>query len=294
MSYLNLGELHERNEDIFTNLTTLTPEGKLGLPPISGESHFPWMELWTHILEEFGLRGMGLPGGFQRNLELPIPTKSGPAKGTLELQRRGLNAKGKLVKFGKEIHLRESYETGHWLISPASSYQNDPCRARQDSELEFAYRVPWFRKNPLATRELDEKFSDHLVDVQKFRVSSPGDYYTACFARTFIHRLFDDFRADSCLIVLDEDVFTRRMLNAFAEFRPRWEGICRRVDYIDPILPRSHPDVFFAKHFRYAYQDEFRFVWAPIPPKENLQPIFVELGPLKDCCELLTSSQINS
>jgi hypothetical protein len=49
VSYLSIEELDERNKDIFANLTTLTPQGQISLPPIKGEPPFPWMELWRLI-----------------------------------------------------------------------------------------------------------------------------------------------------------------------------------------------------------------------------------------------------
>ena len=294
MSYLSLDELDERNKDIFANVSTLTPQGQIGFPPVKGDSIFPWMELWTHVLEEYSLRGLGLPEGFIRDVQLPVPTGDGAAKGARELQRRGLDPEGKLIKFGKEEHLRDAFKTGRWRIAPASSYRGDSCRARQDSELELAYRVPRFQRHSSATDELDDRYPDSFVALQDFQAKASGDYYAACFARTFIHRLFDDFSANSCLIVMDEKIFTQKMLNAFAAFRPQWSALCRKVDYVDPILPKNHPDVYFAKHFRYTYQEEFRFVWMPPQASSVLPPVFIDLGSLSDCCELLTEDQINS
>src|SRR5437660_987436 len=86
-------------------------------------------------------------------------------------------------------------------------------------------------------------------------------------------------RTYRCLIVMDEKVFTQKMLNAFASLHPRWSASYRRVDYVDPILPKNHPRVHFAKHFRYSYQDEFRFVWIPLPASQVLQPVIIDLGP---------------
>jgi hypothetical protein len=247
------------------------------------------MELWTHILEEYGFRGMGMPGDLIEHVALPKPTAPEPAKGTRELETRGLNPTGKLIKYGNSQWLNETLKTGKWRISPASYYAStDLCAARKDSELELKFRIPEFVRHPLATEELNEEHPDHLRAVRDMRVTADADYYVACFARTFIHRLFDDFSSDSCLIVMDEKVFIERMMNAFSTFRPRWSGAYRRVDYVDPVLPRALPDIFFAKHFRYAYQDEFRFVWIPKPPIAKLQPSFIELGPLTDCCEILT------
>ena len=267
----------------------------MGLPPIKRPSPFPWMELSAHIGEEYGLRGHGLPAGFVWDVALPRPTNSGVSKGAKEFTERGLNPEGKLIKYGNQAWLRETFLTGRWQISPASSYSSHKlCRARRDSELFLDFKVPFFKPHPSATDVLDETFADILLGVKSDCVKAPTDYYLVCFARTFVHRLFDDFDSDSCLVVTDEKLFTAKMMNAFAAFRPRWRGICKRVEYVDPVMPQGRPDIFFAKHFRYAYQDEFRFVWTPEPAIAELDVAFLELGPLADCCEFLplTLSQV--
>jgi hypothetical protein len=295
MAHIPNEELDERNTDVFSNIMYLTPEGQLAPTMIGGDSPIEWTELWTHIMEEYGLRGRGMPGGFVTNAQMPRPVGEGRlAKGTLALQRRGISPNGKIIKFGREEHLREALLKGRLRIAPASSYQGDSCRARQDSELEISYRWPAFVRHPDATQLPDERFPNRLAAVMRFSAIAPSDYYTACFARTFVHRLFDDFDANSCLVVVDEELFKQKMLAGFATFRPKWPGICRQVDYIDPLLPTSHPDIYFAKHFRYAYQQEFRFVWKPPVPVRKLSAAFIETGPLHDCCELLTSEEVNS
>ncbi|HEX5081915.1 MAG TPA: ABC transporter permease [Blastocatellia bacterium] len=47
------------------------------------------------------------------------------------------------------------------------------------------------------------------------------------------------------------------------------------------------PSVYFAKHFRYWYQQEYRVVWTPPTPIAKLPPLDVEMGNLKDICEII-------
>jgi hypothetical protein len=99
----------------------------------------------------------------------------------------------------------------------------------------------------------------------------------------------DDFDGDACLIIRDEDEFARRMLKAFYLVNPHWQGTFKNVDHIDPCAPKSPPDVYFTKHFRYAYQEEKRFVWIPPRPLSisEFPPVTINLGPLSDICDLL-------
>ncbi len=59
--------------------------------------------------------------------------------------------------------------------------------------------------------------------------------------------------------------------------------------YVDPYNSKGADlDVFFAKHFRYWCQREYRFAWIPpMRHTEALEPFFVELGPLTDKAELV-------
>jgi hypothetical protein len=42
-----------------------------------------------------------------------------------------------------------------------------------------------------------------------------------------------------------------------------------------------------AKHFRYSYQREHRFVWMPRSNAVKLDHVDVEIGPLDDIAELI-------
>ena len=107
--------------------------------------------------------------------------------------------------------------------------------------------------------------------------------------------MFDDFHSDACLIIHDEAEFERRLLKAFPAVTPSWHGTRKTVDYIDPCNPDKPIDIYFAKHFRYAYQEEVRFVWSPPSLPIMMLPQFtINLGPLNDICELLLLSEDQS
>ena len=67
--------------------------------------------------------------------------------------------------------------------------------------------------------------------------------------------------------------------------------------YIDPlgaIEPTPEPGdapteipIPFLKHFRHAYQDEYRFVWVPKEPRRGLEQRCVRIGCLEDIAEIL-------
>ena len=61
------------------------------------------------------------------------------------------------------------------------------------------------------------------------------------------------------------------------------------VIYVDP-LQQSRPEIaeeiYFCKHFRYAYQNEFRFVLKSVQ-QSTLTPFFLELGAITDIAEFI-------
>jgi hypothetical protein len=58
--------------------------------------------------------------------------------------------------------------------------------------------------------------------------------------------------------------------------------------YVDPLLPTTATiTVPVMKHFRYAYQDEYRFCWLPSMPTASLTHVDVQVGSIKDFSDLI-------
>ena len=126
-----------------------------------------------------------------------------------------------------------------------------------------------------------------MIGNLKMHLTADADYYTACFSNRFDSRLFDDFDADACLVVTDPVAFVERIRSAVAEILPNWKFSNANVRYRDPFFPAFDKSVVFAKHFRYAYQDEFRCAWQPPASSENLDYLPVRMGALGDIAQLL-------
>jgi hypothetical protein len=61
--HLSQQELSRRIRDIFLNILSLSPEGKIGPSPVTDQSAV-WIEKFTHMLEEMQLRYGPYPAGF--------------------------------------------------------------------------------------------------------------------------------------------------------------------------------------------------------------------------------------
>src|SRR5436853_1516637 len=96
--------------------------------------------------------------------------------------------------------------------------------------------------------------------------------------------------------ISDPAEFSSRPPTAIAQHNVRNPGYRIRAQYDSPVIyfdpfalvaPETAGEVHFCKHFRFAYQTEFRFVLTPAKG-HDLQHFFVELGPLQDIAELVT------
>ena len=44
---------------------------------------------------------------------------------------------------------------------------------------------------------------------------------------------------------------------------------------------------FISKHFRYAYQHEFRVIWIPNKEINDLDPVFIEIGGMAEYADII-------
>jgi hypothetical protein len=273
-------QLRVRVFEIINNLRTLTIENQIGLLHHQKGGEY-WMSRFSHVLEELGLRGHGvLPiSDFAHELE-GICDKIPDVESRISQHSEAPH----LLKFSKREYNEQALLTGHIRISPASSYDDDAkLRAVKDRELlRTTYHVPDGVELVTGEHELVKP-----VKAIEQITKSPTDYFMYCVSMRYSRRLFNDFRADSCLLIYDVDEFINRLIEAvkrkFSDFAVTGESVM----YFDPFDCREVSNVFFMKPFSYAYQSEFRLIWLPPSPVERLEAFFVQIGSLENCAELI-------
>lgn len=251
------------------------------------------MRLFTHILEELTIRGGGFSEGFLKDATLPNPSWPDIPKSVVAQEKAKVESdKPQLFKFGKKCHLEKMREFGHVRIAPASFY-GDPSLnyAIRDDELSFTLET---HPGEIRIQKIDKRSGQPEFDIEpvsnvSMTMPYPTDYWVFCMALSYPLRAFDDFEADACLVVNDCGQFVERLTRAMAGRTGMESAQVGSVDYLDPLTSKPN-DVkpFFAKHFRYAYQEEFRMVWAPSAPVSKLEPVLLELGSIKSISEILT------
>lgn len=282
--------LDQRFKDVINNLATLTYEGKVGILPIGPEG-IPWMILFTHILEEYERRKLNYPSG--EDMPFPKPTATDLPKSVAALEKIQMPHRGQaLVKLGKRNHMQELYEIGKIRISPAASYSDPSLNfAMRDDELKIEQITPGSEVTlTYQDQRSGEQRTTKPIGEVIYTNSLATNYFVYCMSHTLSYRLFDDFEADSCVIIREPEVFGSRFLEVVKTHLPDWLDWNQEVEYIDPYLHRKEEiDLVFSKHFRYWYQQEYRFSWLPgTGAQTNLEAFFVELGSLKEISEFVS------
>lgn len=286
LEHLNMEELAQRMRDLTCNMTILTNDGKLGPRPIEDGGSY-WIELFTHGLEEYGLRNEDFTPGLMEKTVLPKPTWPERPKSAEVIQGRKLEPDKYIVKYGKSDYLKK----GLLRISPASKY-NDPSlnpTIRDDELKKSIYGLPSEVKLELLDKKtgMPKQRIEPIGNV-KLTKESITDYFVYCVSCVYDLRLFDDFEADCCLIIHNPSEFTKRLNVAFFQRIPTRIAYQRKVNYIDPLNGKADDlDVYSSKHFRYAYQNEYRFIWIPLDTQKVLEPVDLEINGLTEVAELI-------
>src|SRR5258708_30086572 len=118
-------------------------------------------------------------------------------------------------------------------------------------------------------------------------LKSESEYYIACLADAYEYRLYDDFGYDACLLIRNRGRFIDDIRCCTASVLRGWSFTADRVTYRDPYHPLRNNRVCFSKHFRYAHQQEFRFVWNPPTKIEKFDYLDINLSSLSEYCGLL-------
>jgi hypothetical protein len=261
MEGLSDDELYLRFGDCLSNQLILTEEGKIGFSGID------WMEKGTHILEEYSMRGSGLPLGEPdpRRFRVPEPQGLSLAQAIKKDYPEGIPKTFTLFKYGERQHLESFVDEGLLRLRPASSYNDSSLNpAIEDDELTF----------------------EKINGATRTQYSLRSDFYCYCSAWLHNDRLIGDFSADCVVAITDPHEFFIRLATALNEtqFNIRFN----RVTYVDPLLLGNHEivDLAFIKHMRFAYQLEHRWVAFPPNTHARLGIRDLRLGELGDIARL--------
>ena len=302
-------ELNQRYQDLLVNLQVLKLSGKLGQTADS-RCH----RLLHHVLAEMETRGQPpTRWNLDPRVEEVRPFFDG------ELCRKAANVVAAwgtthyvIVKYGKREYM-ERLLRGEVYLNSATNYNASMHnQAVRDDELAIDFKggciralhpTQYYNRDSVPPSSLVERGSGFRpvfhapdLDLNEYATTTirmATDYWMFCAADLLDPRLFADFEADCCVMLLRKP-FVERLARALPLQLRDVKMSIGRVHYVDPLGARSpgmavtpSMPIHMTKLFRYAYQREIRFVALPNTHKERLEPRPVQIGSLLDIAELV-------
>jgi hypothetical protein len=278
--------LHKRYQDLIGVSWVLEPNGKIA--PLLDANYDLWMAKTVHVQDELFARGLR-PQKADDEIHIPHPSFPEIPKGLSILKGKPLPTKPHLIKLGKRDHMTKMFKQGLLKISSASSWRDtSSVTAIKDDELSLL--ASYSSTDVLKTR-LGRSFASNMSieDGKEITIKrSLPDFYAYCLTHKYDHRLLSDFCADAMVIIHEPKIFVRKLLDAVKKTRSNLTTKISDIKYYDPYCVEDWDTNLYglAKHFRYAYQNEFRICWSPKDRQETLESFFVEIGDMSSFAEM--------
>jgi hypothetical protein len=293
LAHLSDAQLGKRIEHVVANVHIVDDFARVSLDPANPSNRY-WFSRLQEIITEMHLRHGPYPNGWQRGL---IDFHRMPGSLHMSQLDRRLRLKSWphdgpiLVKYTRLEFAKAAIAKGSLRIAPASDYADDSLSpAVRDHELT-------------AETDFNPYFSGigHDPDLDRMILPNPRrlirheigtDYYVHCLAQSVSTRLLLDFEAEAAVVIREPGEFLRRLDRVVRARLPGWRSLCEQVEYYDPLqVTPAEVELPIWKHFKYAYQKEFRVAWTPPHVQPKLQPLYLEIGSLEDIGELRVPSQ---
>jgi hypothetical protein len=197
--------------------------------------------------------------------------------------------KSLLIRFGSRKYMRELYENGGLLFQEASTFRKEENLSVRDDELTLLMKryVPRDELK-LIPGAPDQKTVEGRGLGLNFSLSC-ADFLVLCMTDQINFRLGSDWNAEAAVVIHDPAEFVGRLECASGGLVERAGGDALefgRVKYIDPYFPLDSPDVPFFKHYKFAYQREFRVVLRG-KRKVELSGRKLNVGSMADIADLV-------
>lgn len=282
----------ERFRNVFLNVMEIGPDGKLCPVPMAETDEY--MQVFTHMLEEYGARADGMPPDdiihsarepilkyFEHGTPFGITLFEGYIPPTAPI----------LVKYGKLQFLEPMFHKGDLRLANAGLY-NDAglLDAVRDDETSRTFFIPTYNERLAGKTHID--FQGKRIEFANDDIVLPlvfDDYYLFSLCEHIHYRMPTDFDADAAIVIRDPVIFKQRLISSFLARFDSWITMEGKVTYYDPYRDYSKfkiPEM--AKHFGYAYQKEFRIAFRPRHTiSTSLEPLFLSVGSMKDYADLV-------
>lgn len=194
-----------------------------------------------------------------------------------------------LLRFGRQKHMRELYKTGGLLFQEASTFSKNENLSVRDDELTLLMKryIPTDELNLIPGAPDPTTVSGRGLGLN-LSLSCP-DFLVLCMTDTINLRMVSDWNAEAVVVIHDTTEFTKRLKKAAVNLTQKTGGDVLeqgKVRYLDPYFPLDQPDVPFCKHYKFAYQREFRFVIRG-SNKVELTDRKLKIGSIEDIADFI-------
>jgi hypothetical protein len=270
-------ELILRYLSIFRNMQALVNRERHVIPITMFLSSWYWYRKEHQTRYEFALRKLDPPRDPPHSCG-DVSIIAGPGRPRFP---NGLDA---LFRYGKLEHLLSMVKCGTVRISPADDFTNlEEDEARKDDELNKHCFLP---RSYSRVTTIDGRNIPLNGDIKR-TVSQPN-YFMFCTSCDWDTSLFESFEANACAVIRKPLELSMRMKLASKSKLADWYFHDNPVVYFDPYENLIEGRVFDAatcKDFRFAYQQEYRFIWVGGELRAT-EPIYLNVGPLEDISEI--------
>jgi hypothetical protein len=274
---VELSALVERYRALIRNMMALVAPERDIIPIASFLSSWYWFRKEHQTRLEFSMRGV----------EAPVKPPTEPIHRmarSVPARPSSPNAGDVIFRYARRKWIEEMVYQGRVRISPAAFYGTLKAdAARSDEERAKSRFMPGEYSQIMTSDGRQQPF---IGDVRSI-ISAPN-YYCLSFAGEFDSALFGDFGADACAVIRDGDMFAERLEVAGKTELGDWYFHHNPVQYFDPYERRrdEYFDPRMSKDFRFAYQREYRFLWAHPGGEEPGDFKALTLGSLQDIAEI--------
>ena len=309
MRALPMRDLNQRFFDIVVNSHEISKGGKLGIRVAT--RGVEWMRYFGHVTTEAKARELPYPLFLDKrhspdydkdNFASSVKGKHAErAYNAVDAWMKKEDSEFYVVKYGERQHMEDFLGHGEILISPSPRFDDkafgQAVRDDENTASFFGARTSDGRVIP--AHDLPGWWGDRYSMID-FTSSMDRNYMMYCMAGSLSPTLFSHFgySYDSCVLIHDMDEFVRRVeTGTRGRFCP--DGFVHGrgyVTYVDPLgAIQPIPDIPtgtkvtipFLKHFKHAYQEEFRFVWVPREPRGDFRNVCLRIGSIEDIAELI-------
>lgn len=279
--------------DHFHNNVRLTRIGEISLRDDFSDASSLFGPLFSHLEMEYGTRG-GIPVSLAVEAREQISKyfRNGVPIGVSLFEGYPETLNNVIVRFGKRQHIEAMLHNGEVRVTPSNFYSNASLSsAVRDLECEREFHIPAFKSVFSGETHASTKNSKRVKIEDGFvkEVRKSPNYVLWCACLDIDRRMPDDFEADAALIIKKPNSFASRFKSKLLEVWPGVKVKFGPVEYYDPCsFVHMDSKTSHLKHFRYAYQREWRLCAFPSVDQLPNEAFNIHLGSLDDIAELVT------